>query len=207
MAPADRLQSPPDRARRSRRRRPTLPRSLQLRLRPHSRHRPRLRRLRHEHPPQRRGQTRLHPTLRLRLLHVVERRPPHHDVFSQHARPPHRDRRQPHADGDSPRPLAPAPHLRHALPHHPAEMALRPVHRLFPFPQLRRPRLRRPPARLPPLQYVAHGQKLHRARQPRHLDALPEPHRSHQSRPPPRQPRARPRRRALRGRQPLRLPQ
>jgi hypothetical protein len=95
-------------------------------------------------------------------------------------------------------PLVPTrlvPKLRQSLPRHAAEMALPPTHRLLRLAQLRRPRLRRPPARPPALQHLAHGPKLHRARQPRHVDPLPAPHRSHQGRPPPRQSPRRPRHR------------
>jgi hypothetical protein len=64
------------------RRRPALPRPLQLRLRPADRHVARRRRRRHARPLDRRGHARHHHEARLRLLHLVERRPAHHVCIS-----------------------------------------------------------------------------------------------------------------------------
>jgi hypothetical protein len=71
--------------------------------------------------------------------------------------------------------------LEPALPDCAADLAFPAVDRLLGDGQLRRPRHRVAQPRELPLQHLPDGEELDRARQPRQLDAVPEPHRGGES--------------------------
>ena len=175
VVPADRLQPPPDGAHGHGDVRAPLPRPLQLRLRPAGPrcHRPGGRG--DAHPLRGRGEARRHHAPREQLQHVVERRAADDGVLPQHDRPAHGDDRQPHAHRHPVRGRAAAPPRRPAVPHRAAALALPAVDRLLGHRQLRGARRGQPLPRAVPLAHLADGEELHRARQPRHVDHVPQP--------------------------------
>ena len=173
VVPADHVQPPPDGSDRHGPVRAAVPRSVQLRLSPADRHRPRPRRRGDAQPFRRGEQAGRDDAARRELLHVVERRAAHHGLLPQHDRPAHRDHRQSDADGGCVRARPPDHERRPAVPDRAAEVALPPVDRVLDHGEPRGARRGVAQSREVPLQHLPDGQGLDREGVEGHLDDVP----------------------------------